>query len=180
LGEDAGIDDVPVVEVNYAVRDVATGNIINQRNKFIESLHHRSWVVQVNYLKEPRRTELELLLSVFDQDKCSSDVHIMNIKEEDFPEKYRPIIRRLKMAASSPEIKKQMKEEDIYLAYLRNLIRETEAKKDEIIAEKENIIAEKENIIAAKDEALAAKDHELAELRRLLLQSGITIPTNLD
>jgi hypothetical protein len=203
LGEDGNIDGVPVVEVNHAVRDVATGNVINEKNEFIESLQHRTWIVQINCLKEPRRTELEQLLSVFDQDKYSFCV--WNVKEKDFPEKYRPIIRRLKNAANNKEIEKQIKAEIYYVNPARDYLREEISKpnrvlrnaitvRDKLISTKkmtassskikkqmkDEIIAEKENIIAAKDNALAAKDHELAELRRLLLQAGITIPTNLD
>ena len=39
----------------------------------------------------------------------TSDIHILNVSEEDFPEKFRPIIRRLKGAASDSKVKKQMK-----------------------------------------------------------------------
>jgi hypothetical protein len=85
LGKDAGIEGVPVLEVNHVVHDVATGDVINERSQFVESLHHRSWIVQIKHLKEPRRTELEQLLSVFDQDKYISDIHFLNINEEDFP-----------------------------------------------------------------------------------------------
>jgi septal ring factor EnvC (AmiA/AmiB activator) len=192
LGSDAGIDGVPVLEVNPVVRDVATGKVINQRSRFIESLNHRSWIVQIKYLKEPRRTELEQLLSIFDQGKYTSNIHILKIKEEDFPEKYHPLIRRLKKAASSPKIQKKMDNEDLYLDQFKDTVRkETRglrkevaqkdkiiAQKDNTIAEKDNTIAEKDNALAEKDNALAEKDQENAELRRLLQQAGIDIPKN--
>ena len=57
--------------------------------------------------------------SVFDQSNRTSDIHILNISEADFPEKFRPVIRRLKGAASDSKIKKQMKEDDEILKYLR-------------------------------------------------------------
>jgi predicted transposase/invertase (TIGR01784 family) len=47
------------------------------------------------------------------------------------------------------------------------------------IIEKDNAIAEKDNSIAEKDNAIAEKDKENAKLRRLLLQAGIEIKTNL-
>jgi uncharacterized coiled-coil protein SlyX len=177
LGKDAGIEGVPVLEVNPVVRDVATGDVINQRSQFIESLHHRTWIVQIKYLKEPRRTELEQLLSIFDQSKYSTNVHILKIKEEDFPKKYHPLIRRLKMAASSVKIQKKMENEDLYLEQMIDTINDqtaelriTIAEKDntiaeqaEAIAEKDNTIAEKEKENAEKDNALAEKDNALAE-----------------
>ena len=45
--------------------------------------------------------------------------HILNIKEEEYPEKYRPLIRRLQSAILEPEMRKQMKIEDGILDELR-------------------------------------------------------------
>ena len=59
----------------------------------------------------------------FDQENLTSDHHILNVSEEDFPEKYRPIIRRLKMAASDPYVKRQMKKEDEDIKYLQDIER---------------------------------------------------------
>jgi predicted transposase YdaD len=66
---------------------------------------------------------LEILLSVFDQENRTDDRHILNVNEDDFPEKYRPLIRRLKMAASNPEVKQQMKAEDEVFRYMQDLER---------------------------------------------------------
>ena len=64
-----------------------------------------------------------MLLSIFDQENRTSDIHILNVREENFPEKYRPVIRRLKLAASSAEVKKQMEDEDEHLRYLQDIER---------------------------------------------------------
>jgi len=72
----------------------------------------------------------------------------------DFPERFHLIIRRLKGAASDSKVKKQMKEEDEILKYLRNFARIEAAKKDKLIEEKDRIIAE--------------KDKEIEELKRQL------------
>ncbi|MBF0121670.1 MAG: hypothetical protein HQK79_22795, partial [Desulfobacterales bacterium] len=71
---------------------------IAAKEDFIESLTHDSYVIQIPQLTEKRRTELEILLSVFDQSNITENHHIINVKEEDFPEKYRDIIRRLQIA----------------------------------------------------------------------------------
>jgi len=60
---------------------------------------------------------------VFDQNNRTSDNHILNVREEDFPEKYRPLIRRLKQAAANPEVKKQMKAEDEVFDYMKTIER---------------------------------------------------------
>ena len=123
LGTDLGICDTPVLSINPEVRDVATRQVVKRRSKFIDSLYHRGWIVQISCLKRRRRNELEQLLSVFDQENRTSDIHILNVREEDFPEKYRPVIRRLKMAASNQDVKKQMEAEDEHLRYLQNIER---------------------------------------------------------
>ena len=124
LGDDLKICDTPVLSVFPEIRDVATQQIIEGKNEFIELLNHRCWIVQISCLKQRRRTELELLLSVFDQENRTRDNHILNVNEDDFPKKYRPLIRRLKMAASNQEVKKQMQDEDEVWSYIRDVERD--------------------------------------------------------
>jgi hypothetical protein len=158
LGKELGIYDTPVLSISPEIRDVSTGKIVAEKSKFIEGLNHKSWIVQISCLKERRRNELEQLLSIFDQSNRTSDNHILNVKEEDFPEKYRPIIRRLKGAASDSKVKKQMKEEDEILKYLRNAAR--------IMASEE--IEKKDKTIEENKKTIAEKDREIAELKRQL------------
>jgi predicted transposase/invertase (TIGR01784 family) len=131
LGKDLEICDTPVLSVFPEIRDVATGEIVEKRSSFIEALNHKCWVVQISCLKQRRRNDLEVLLSVFDQANRSSDVHILNVSEEDFPEDYRRLIRRLKMAASSVEVKEEMEVEDEVLDYIKTVerIKEIEGEK---------------------------------------------------
>ena len=179
LGKELGIYDTPVLSVSPEIKDVITGEIINRESKFIEGLHHKSWIVQISCLKERRRNELEQLLSVFDQSNRTSDSHILNVKEEDFPEKFRPIIRRLKGAASDSKVKKQMKEEDEIFKYLRSFARIEAAKalkeKDKTIEQKDKTIEQKDKTIEQKDKTIeqnkktiAEKDKEIEELKRAL------------
>jgi len=186
LGKDLGLKDAPVLKISPNVVDVATSEIINTKSDFIDSLHQTSWVVQINCLKARRRTELEQLLSVFDQSNITKDWHILNVSEEDFPEKFRSIIRRLKSAASDSKVKKQMKAEDEFIRYLQDCIRverdkvieekdklleeskKTIEEKDNALAKKDNALAEKDNALAEKDNALAEKNREIEELKRQL------------
>jgi len=123
LGDDLKICDTPVLSVFPVIRDVATQEIVNAKSRFIELLNHKCWIVQISCLKKRRRNELEILLSVFDQENRTDDRHILNVNEDDFPEKYRPLIRRLKMAASNPEVKKKMKAEDEVFSYMQDIER---------------------------------------------------------
>ena len=161
LGKELGVYDTPVLSISPEVKDVSTGKIVEEKGKFIDGLHHKSWIVQISCLKARRRNELEQLLSVFDQSNRTSDVHILNVSEEDFPEKFRPLIRRLKGAVSDSRMKKQMKEEDEIFKYLRDVAR----------IEANKMLKEKEKTIAEKDKTIAEKDKRIAELEKLLMQS---------
>ena len=157
LGKDLGFKEVPVLKINPDVVDVATSEIIETKSDFIDSLHHKSWVVQINCLKDRRRTELEQLLAVFDQSNITRDWHILNVSEEDFPEKFRPIIRRLKNAAGNSKVKKQMKVEDEFIRYLQDCIR----------VERDKSLAEKDKTIEDKDKEIEEQKKEIEALKRL-------------
>ena len=118
-------------------------------------MNHKSWVVQLSCLKERRRNELEQLLSVFDQSNLTSDNHILNVNEENFPEKFRLIIRRLKGAASDSTVKKQMKEEDEIFKYLRDAAR----------IEANKLLKEKDKTIEDQQKRIAELERQLKEQR---------------
>jgi len=165
LGKELGIYDAPVLSISSEIKDVSTGEIVKEKSKFIDGLHHKSWIVQISCLKERRRNELEQLLSVFDQCNRTSDNHILNVQEEDFPEKFRPLIRRLKGAASDSKVKKQMREEDEIWSYIRDCARIEITKS---LKEKDQLLAEAKTSLAEAKTSLAEKDQRIAELEKLL------------
>ena len=172
LGDDLKICDTPVISVFPEVRDVATGEIITGKSRFLELLNHYCWVVQISCLKKRRRNELELLLSVFDQTNRTADHHILNVNVNDFPEKYRPLIRRLKMAASNKEVKKQMQDEDEVWSYLKDVERIGISKglaqgKAQGKAERNRLEA-KSNQLEAKSNQLQAERNQLQAERNQL------------
>jgi len=156
LGKELEICETPVLKVFPCIMDLGAQQIVHAKSEFIESLNHLSWIVQISCMKEPRRNELELLLSVFDQNNRTSDHHILNVREEDFPEKYRPLIRRLKQAAASPEVKEKMQAEDDFFDYMKMLER--------MAAYKERQKWEAD--MAKKDEELVKKDQQLDAERK--------------
>jgi predicted nucleic acid-binding Zn-ribbon protein len=86
-----------------------------------------SYVIQIPYLTDKRRNELEILLSIFDQSNpADPEHHLLNIRENEFPEKYRPIIRKLQKAILDSDIKKKMELEDGIIDELEDLEREIE------------------------------------------------------
>jgi len=126
------------------------------REEFIESLTHDSIVVQIPLLKPSRQTDPERLLGLFDQSQSDpGDAHVSSIVDEDYPEKFQPVIRRLMKAISEPAVRDTMQVEDDYLGELESLER--------AIAHREDLLAKKDEMIAEKDSALAEKDSVIAE-----------------
>ena len=152
----------PIVNVSRQYRDNTTGEIIAGKDDFIECLTHDSFVIQIPDLPAHRRNELEKLLSIFDQSNHTADFHILNVNEADFPEQYRPVIRRLQQAIAEPEVRNMMKAEDEIIEELENRDREI-AEKDQALAEKDQALAEKDQALVEKDQALVEKDQALVE-----------------
>ena len=100
------------------------------------------------------------MLAIFDQSLIVGDDHILVINESDYPEKFKPIIRRLNMATASNEIRQQMEAEDEIIEELQGLER--------VIEEQNEFIAEKDNTIAEKDNTIAEKDNTIAEQQKLI------------
>jgi septal ring factor EnvC (AmiA/AmiB activator) len=156
--------------------DATTGKEIKEKEEFIDSLTHDSYVVQIRKLRKEFRTEVELMLSVFDQHNATSDRHILDIKPEDFPEKLRPIIRRLQHAIADKEVKDYMDAEDEVIRDFQNITREKEElvdtikKKDKAIEEKDKSIEEKEKTIEQNEKAIEQKDKVLEEKDKLIAE----------
>jgi len=165
------IHGVPVIKSEKKYIDVSTGKEIKQKEYFIDSLNHESYTIPIPELKEKRRNELEKLLSVFDQSNMSSDHHILNVKEEDFPEENRELIRRLQKAANEPDIRKKMDVEDEIIEELAELERQREfelAVKDVIIEEQVKQLGEKEKAIEEKEKTIEEKEKAIKEKEKLL------------
>jgi len=132
LGETLTHVTAPVVKVNRDYIDLATGERLAEREPFIESLTHDSYVIQIPRLKERRRTELEKLLLFFDQSQVLTDRHILNIPEEEVPEQYHSLLRRLQRAIEDEKVRVAMDVEDDVLEELENKDREIEKQQAEI------------------------------------------------
>jgi hypothetical protein len=147
LGHPLDFETAPVIKVNRNYVDLATGEQLKNKEEFIESLTHDSYVIQIPELKGKRRTELEKMLSIFDQSQKESD-HILNISETDFPEEYRDIIRKLQSAITDEEIQNTMDVEDEILSVLEVKERRIEDMKESLtkmgkeLDEKDKLIEE--------------------------------------
>jgi hypothetical protein len=148
LGEGLECVDVPVLKVNRHYLDLATGDEVRITDPFVEALTHDAIVVQINRLKNRRRTDLERLLEVFDQGLASrSDPHLLDILEENFPEHHREVLRRLMRAGAEKEVRDKMDVEDDILKAFQDEARKS-ADLRQALAESHQVIEEKDRLIA--------------------------------
>jgi DNA-binding Lrp family transcriptional regulator len=170
LGEGLKGIDLPVLKVDRRTWDPYSGEDVLVSDPFLECLTHDSIIVQMNRLKDRRRTELEQLLAIFDQGEMShTDSHLLDILEVNFPARYREILRRLQLACADRELRLQMDLEDDIVRLLREKARES-ADKDKIIGEMDKAIEEKDKAIEEMDKAIEEKDKAIEEKDKLILE----------
>jgi len=179
---------IPVIRVQRDCYNDATNEKLEGSEEFIEGLTHDSYIIQVPYLRDDLKSELEKMLSIFDQNKMSTNHHILNIKEEDYQEKYRPIIRRLRHAVAESVVRDQMDIEDEITDELNNMSRVIEQQKeilieaevalekskadleekDKALEQNKAVLEEKDKALEEKDKALEEKEKQIRELRKRL------------
>ncbi len=147
----------PVIKVARQYYDLTTGEEIQTREEFIESLTHDSYVIQIPYLQPNHQSEVEQLLAIFDQHRTSSNDHILTINEVNYPRKYRKVVRRLQRAIAQPKMRRTMDAEDDILEELEILEREI-ARKDQALVEKDKVLEEQLKMIKELQERLQSLD----------------------
>ena len=175
LGEGLECIDAPVVRINRHYIDAATGERVAIPDPFVEALTHDCIVVQINRLKNRRRTDLEQLLAVFDQGQTArSDPHILDILEENFPERYREVLRRLLRANAEQGIRDGMDVEDDTLATLHDNARKEDALR-KVVEDQARTIDEKDKVLKERDKALQEQDKALKEQGKALAEQALLI-----
>ena len=153
--------------------------LINRQFILASCLSHDCWVVQVPLLATRRRTDLERLLSVFDQElQVPGNRSVLEVDERQLPERYVAVLRRLAGAAASVEVADSMALEDEVSDTWGRMKRESAAK-DAALAEKDAALAAKDAALVEKDAALAreragreAAQERAAEMARRLAELG--------
>ena len=146
-----GLESYPVLHLRNNLEDRYGEQQLKLENKFLKSLYHEGIIVTIPALKKKRRDELEILLSIFDQANRTKDTHIMNVKVQDFPKQFQPIIRRLQGATKSKEVRDTMLVEDDFY----NEIMEYEDRVKDALRMKEEERRMKEEERRMKEEAIS-------------------------
>ena len=164
LGECLPRTATTVLRVAREYVDGVSGERLSEREEFVEASSHDCWVVQVPLLASRRRTDLERLLSVFDQElRVPGDRHVLEVDEREIPERYAPVLRRLQKAAASVEVADSMALEDEVAETWGRMKRESAAK-DTALAEKDARLERERAERAVAEERIADLERRLAEL----------------
>jgi hypothetical protein len=154
LGYPLDIITAPLIDIKRGYYDRRMGKEIKANDAFIEGLTHDGLVVQIPYLQEDHKLEVEDMLSMFDQKFIKDDQHELILSETMIPEKYRPILRRLEKAMQEPKIQDLMDAEDEILGEFEDMERDKEILEEALAREKE-ASAQKEAYIKMLEEKLA-------------------------
>lgn len=162
------VENVPVIKVARTYYDLATGTPIEEKEDFIESLTHDSYVIQIPYLKGHKRTELEQLLQIFAQEDTNEYQlrQVLTISEEDIPKRYQPVLRRLRLAIADAHTQSLMQAEDDVINEFRQYARALE--------ESNKVIEEKEKTIEEKEKTIISTNHSLTKAIKKLIALGLS------
>lgn len=164
-----------VTFVKRSYYDRFTNQKLLVKNSFIEGLTHDSYVVQTSLLKQSMRSKLESILSIFDQNLKSSIDYILSYPDsKPDSEILQKIIRRLKMAGASEELRQQAEIEDEVEKSFKSMARKIQEKEEmilnhqKILAEKEQLIAQNQKALKEKEQAMQMQEQLIAELKKRL------------
>lgn len=138
--------NIPIIRVKRQYLDNYNGDQLIGNEMFIETLTHDSIIVQIPALKTQRRNDLEKALSVFEVGK----VQEVSIDEDDYPERYKPVVRQLLKAIGDDQVRKTMDIED-------------EISED--LEKKERLISRQKKELDKKDEMIRKLQEELNKLK---------------
>jgi len=151
-----------VIKVNRDYIDVlGGGKKIEERSEFIECLTHDSYVIQIPLLHVEMKTELERVLSVFQQENFIDET--IRLKRYDYEvssDLLALILKQLQKAAGDSELHKKIEDEE-------NALQEFEYTYQALVKK----LKQKDKELVKKDEELVKKDKELDQSKKELNQS---------
>ena len=174
LGHTLGELKEPVIYVRRHYLDYED-RLIEQKDRFIESLTHDSIIVQIPYLQKRTRNRLERLLHVFDQNyRMTNNDHFLEIDENLFHGDEQLIVTRLLKAGVAPDVRRSMEIEDEILSEIE--ARDTLImQKDQEIEQKSQEIEQKSQEIEQKSQEIEQKSQEIEQKSQELKQKDLLI-----
>ena len=143
-----------------------------------EALSHDLVLIQIPYLPKNPQTELEKVLSVFDQRFLNKDnpwIKNFPLDPENCSELLRDILKSLNLLVENPKVAEEIQAEEESYLHALNLaaeMRENERRNAAILAEKDKVIESKDKALEDKDKALEDKTKALENKDNALMRAA--------
>jgi hypothetical protein len=152
----------PAVKIGREYIDLLTKKKITAKEDFVEQLTHDSIIIQTGRIQGSIQTELDALLSIFEQRYFVDDKGYL--KQYTLPvasKELKHLTKTLVGIASSPEERRKMEAEEA----IRRIV---EGDNDEEMQKIRSELRKKDKVIAEKDKTISDKDKRIAELEAKL------------
>jgi len=164
--------------------------LLEVSDAFIKCLNHDFYAIQIGEIPLEPQTELEIVLSVFEQRFLDKDKSWLKQYEHVITnELLQKILRKLQLLANDERVAQEIDQEEkgrIFLEHQdrewRKALREKDAvihQKDEALQQKDQALQQKDEALQQKDQALQQKDQTLqkneqtfARVKQILIDSG--------
>jgi hypothetical protein len=160
--------------------DLLTHRKIKEKEEFVEQLTHDCIIIQTGRIHGSIKTELDALLSVFEQRYFADEKG--HFKQYPLPVKsagMRHLTRTLVGIGASPEGRREIEAEEAVRRLVEGdgdvvmqKIRRELKKKDRVIAESKQALAENKRVLVEKDKALTEKDNVITEKDKALVDQA--------
>ena len=171
-------DSLPAaISVKREYKNALTGELITERNNFIECLTHDSYIIQLPQLHSTMKTGLDRMLSVFEQvNFIGSDIHSMEYARETNDELINKMIRELhKVVVDKDKFLRLNAEDDAYDEIIRIIAKNRRELEIKYKQSKKDLLENKKELNENKKE-LNEKNKEIEKQKKLIDELMKKIP----
>ncbi len=163
--------DRPVIKVNRQYIDVATQEVLEGKQHFIELLTHDAWFIQIPLLVGKTRTKLERVLQVFSPEYKTNDNRYLDYVGSDDDGLTKKMVHRLERASASEEMRHIMEVEDEVLSAFQETLQSLMDTSIELAVERQKLTIERQKAETERQKAeterqKAEEANEKAEAER--------------
>ncbi|MBI4645438.1 MAG: hypothetical protein HY738_02305 [Bacteroidia bacterium] len=151
-----GINTSGVI-VNNRVIDSITKQTLKVNSEFIDLLNHKSYIIQIDRLRQERKTRLEKLLSLFDQSRVTNDKYVLDV---DVDSEFFDIAEYLQKVIMDDEFRRKLE--------LQEYVDIKFGKVEKELIEAKDKIQEKDKAIEEKDKAIEEQKKQIEDLLKKL------------
>jgi len=181
-----------VLKVNRTYVDMINRKEIKNRSPFIECLTHDGFFIQIpridkdTYNDWKKCSKLKKMLSLFEQNYFVDENFLKKYPYPITDKNIKKMVETLEYIAADPKVRREMQEE--YWAALNETLweKQVEEQSNKIATQGKTIVTQGKTIAsltkdnASQSNTIANQSSAIAELRQLLKQAGIAIPSNLN